>query len=156
MKKAFAILSTLALVLALGVVPLVGGAQVAPGEPPQGCTLRINMTFPRAGQDDLELARGTQVGPGLQTTPGTLYGGDDWAVICMLHTVQYVTNWIFYIIMIVVGIMILYAAFIYLTSQGNPEGPQKANKLITYAIIGLVIALLARAIPAAVRYIIGM
>ncbi|HQO27725.1 MAG TPA: hypothetical protein PKX21_01550 [Candidatus Pacearchaeota archaeon] len=155
MKKAFAILSTLALVLALGVVPLVGGAQVAPGEPPQGCTLRINMTFPRAGQDDLELARGTQVGPGLPYA-GTGTGDEDWAVICMLHTVQYVTNWIFYIIMIVVGIMILYAAFIYLTSQGNPEGPQKANKLITYAIIGLVIALLARAIPAAVRYIIGM
>ncbi len=150
MKKAFAILSALALVLALGIVPLVGEAQVAPGEPPQGCTLRINMTFPRAGQDDLELTRGTTVGPG-QT-----YAEDDWAVICMLHTVQYVTNWIFYIIMIVVGIMILYAAFIYLTSQGNPEGPQKANKLITYAIIGLVIALLARAIPAAVRYIIGM
>ena len=150
MKKAFAIVSALALVLALGVVPLVGEAQVSPGEPPQGCTLRIDMELPGIATGTLQ--RGNTVGPNATDN----YHGDDWAVVCMLHTVQYVTNWIFYIIMIVVAIMILYAAFLYLTSQGNPEGPQKANKLITYAIIGLVIALLARAIPAAVRYIVGI
>lgn len=155
MKKAFAVLSVLALALSLVAVPLVGGA-VSPPTAPEGCVLRMDMSFPRTDQADLELTRNAKVGPDLTENPPTEWGGDDWAVICMLHTVHYVINWIFYIIIIAVGIMILYAAFLYLTSQGDPEKPQKANKLITYAIIGLVIALLARAIPAAVRYIVGM
>lgn len=154
MKKAFVVFSALALVLALAM-PLVGGAQVSPGPSPEGCTLRVEMRLPQGTAADMVLAPGTVVGPNVDTVPNVSYGGDDWAVVCMLHTVTYVTNWIFYIIIIVVGIMILYAAFIYLTAGGDAEKPKTANRMIVFAIIGLVLALLARAIPAAVRYIIG-
>lgn len=151
MKKVFAILSALALILTLAV-PLVGGAQVSPGSSPEGCTLRMDMRFNDADGNSIDLDRGTTVGPNAEDD----YNSDDWAIVCMLHTVHYVTNWIFYIIIIAVGIMILYAGFMYLTAGGDADKPKTANKIIVYAIIGLVLALLARAIPAAVRYIVGM
>ena len=144
MKKTLTILFSLVLFSSL-VAPFVVEANgVSPATTEGGCNIRRSFT--------IDTPRG----------PETIQKGwledirTDWGVICMLHVVYYVTDWIFYIIIIGVGIMILYAAFLYLLAQGDSTSVSKANKLITYAIIGLVIALLARAIPAAVRYIVGM
>lgn len=148
MKKVLVIFSILALGLTAIAAPLTTGANnLDPGVPGEGCTIRASFSI---GADTF--------------TPGDVISADPnnndyqegWSVICMLDTVYYVTNWIFYIILTVVMIMILYAAFLFLTSSGSPEKAGKATKIITYAIIGMVIGLLARAIPAAVRYIVGM
>ncbi len=111
-------------------------------EEPTGCTIRARFTI---GDNEFE--------PG-QRIDSEEY--DDWGLICFIATVHYVTNWIFYLIMIVVMVMILYGAFTFLTSSGDPTKTSKATKTITFAVIGLIIALLARAVPSAVRYITGI
>ncbi len=51
---------------------------------------------------------------------------------------------------IVAVAMILYAAFLYLTSGGG-EGVSKANATLRYAIIAIVVALIATSLPFLVR-----
>lgn len=52
---------------------------------------------------------------------------------------------------IVAVAMILYAAFLYLTAGGSPEGVTNANKTLRYAIIAIVVALIATSLPFLVR-----
>ncbi len=59
-------------------------------------------------------------------------------------------------IMIVIGVVfILIAAFMYVTSQGNAESVEQANKSITYIAMGIAIATLATAIPKVLINILG-
>jgi len=53
-------------------------------------------------------------------------------------------------------IMIIFSAILFLTSAGSPEKMGTAKKAITYAIIGLVIGILASTIVAIVKNIIGV
>ena len=53
---------------------------------------------------------------------------------------------------IVFLILVVYAGFLYLTSQGDPEKGKKAIKLLTQAVIGLVIIIAAYAIAS---FVIG-
>lgn len=147
MKKLFAIFGVLTLVFSLAAAPLMAQT-LDPEVPAEGCVIRASFNV---GADTF------QVGDVISGNPEDVDNyHEGWGVICMLGTVYNVTNWVFYIILIVVMIMILYAAFLFLTSSGSPEKAGKATKVITYAIIGMVIGLLARAIPAAVRYFVGM
>ncbi len=156
MKKIFIVLSALALTLIISVFPAIGEADwedtgetgsgssaegVSPGDVTAGCRIRVKFSI---GEESFT--------PG-QEIPGTR---DDWGLVCMIGTVHYITNWIFYLIMIVVMIMVLYGAFTFLTSSGDPTKTGKATKVITFAVIGMIIALLARAVPQAVKYITGM
>jgi hypothetical protein len=52
----------------------------------------------------------------------------------------------FGIILVIAVLLILYAAFLYLTSAGDEDKVKEAKNYIIYAIIGIVIAFLARAI----------
>ena len=156
MNTIFKILSLAVLILTVSFAPLVSFAGgwdpvtdgtgdsyegVSPGDVTAGCKIRVKFTI-----GDETFSPGQQI-------EGTR---DDWGLICMIGTVHYITNWIFYLIMIVVMVMVLYGAFTFLTSSGDPTKTGKATKVITYAVIGMIIALLARAVPQAVKYITGM
>jgi len=146
MKKLFAIFSALVLVFSLAAAPAMAQT-LDPEMMAEGCEIRASFNV---GEENFK------AGDVISGDPEDENYHEGWSVICMLATVYYVTNWVFYIILIAVMIMILYAAFLFLTSSGSPEKAGKATKVITYAIIGMVIGLLARAIPAAVRYFVGM
>ena len=81
---------------------------------------------------------------------------DQWGMICLINTVNNVTNWIFYLLMVAVVVLVVIGGAMYMMSGGNPETAGKGKKIITYGIIGLVIALLARLIPSVVKLIVGM
>ncbi len=147
MKKLFAIFSALVLVFSLAAAPVMAQT-LDPEMMAEGCVIRASFNI---GEETFKAG---DVISGDPEDADNYHEG--WSVICMLATVYYVTNWVFYVILIAVMIMILYAAFLFLTSSGSPEKAGKATKVITYAIIGMVIGLLARAIPAAVRYFVGM
>jgi len=147
MKKALTVLFSLVLFSSLVAPFFVEASGVSPG---QGSTMEGGCHIRRSFTID------TPRGPEIIQRGWMEDIRRDWAIVCMLHMVYYVTDWIFYIIIIGAGIMILYAAFLYLLAQGDSTSVSKANKLMIFAIIGLVIALMARAIPAAVRYIVGM
>ncbi|MFH0740146.1 MAG: hypothetical protein V1819_03515, partial [bacterium] len=72
----------------------------------------------------------------------------------MFNVIYNVTNWIFFILTILVVLMIIYGGFVYITSAGDPAGATKGKAILTYAIIGLAIALIAKLIPSLVRFIL--
>ncbi len=54
------------------------------------------------------------------------------------------TNLLFTIIMILSVIILLYAAFLFLTGGGAEDKLSQARQYLTYAVIGIVVALLAK------------
>jgi hypothetical protein len=61
-------------------------------------------------------------------------------------SVQVILQLVFGIIGALAVIVILYAGFKFVTSQGNPQEAASARKTIIYALVGLAIALSAEAI----------
>ena len=146
MKK---ILTALILAAVLGVV-LAPVASAQPKTAPNGCTLgdKVNITECKdfkstfCSQDGLDLAGGT-----VEKCPG---------ICCLLNTVFTITDWLFYILTLVVVLMVIYGGFVILTASGDPEKAGKGRAILTYAIIGLAVALLAKIIPSVVQFIMGV
>ncbi|KKR46640.1 MAG: hypothetical protein A3A97_03865 [Candidatus Terrybacteria bacterium RIFCSPLOWO2_01_FULL_40_23] len=63
--------------------------------------------------------------------------------------------WIFTFLMVIVVVMLLVSAFYFLTAGDNAQGHAKAKGYFLYAIIGLVVAILPRAIIAIVSSFFG-
>ena len=66
-----------------------------------------------------------------------------------------VLYWIYAAGGIICVAVLVYAGIKFLTSQGEPAKTKQASQIIAYAIIGLIIVLLAGAITAFVSNIIG-
>ncbi len=81
---------------------------------------------------------------------------EGWGIICLLNSIATVTNWLFILLTILVVFMVLYGAFNLITSAGDPKKTDTGKKIITYAIIGLAIAILAKIIPSIVKFIVGV
>lgn len=64
-------------------------------------------------------------------------------------------NWAFAILMAVAGVFLIYAGFLWVTAGGNPEGATKARTMLINALIGVVVALLARGLVQVLKSIIG-
>ncbi len=67
-------------------------------------------------------------------------------------TVVNIINWVLGLLGIIAVVMILYGGFVWLTASGNEENVTKAKNVLSAAIIGLVIILLAWAI---INYVLG-
>ena len=80
----------------------------------------------------------------------------DHGMCCLLNTLYRITDWIFVILMGVVGIMVIIGALNLLTSAGSPEKVNTGRNYIMYAAIGMIVAFLAKAIPNMVILIAGM
>ena len=57
-----------------------------------------------------------------------------------------VLNWFFNIVIILGVIFVIYAGFTYITSGGDPTKTKKALQILMYALIGIAIAVLAKAL----------
>ena len=71
----------------------------------------------------------------------------EWGLICLINTVNIVTDWIFIALLIVAVAFIAIAGFMWMTAGGNAEAQKKAGQMILAAVIGIVIAIFARVIP---------
>ena len=69
----------------------------------------------------------------------TTYGG----VIGLMSTIG---NWMFGILLALAVIFLVYAAFLFLTSQGDPGKTASARNIIIYAVVAIVVAILAKGI----------
>lgn len=128
------IISVLSLVVLL--FPLFVSAQVTP---PTTCTLTRDLTAIDGA-----------------CTLGAAVLIEDYGMCCMVNTIYAITDWIFYILMALVGIMIVIGAFNIITAAGAPEKVSAGRNYILYAVIGMVVAFFARAIPTIVQALIGM
>jgi len=80
----------------------------------------------------------------------------DCGMCCVMNSVYTVTDWIFIILVAFAAVMVLFGAFTLLTAAGTPEKVTSGRNYIIYAVIGLAVGLLAKAIPAIVRVILGV
>jgi len=134
------ILSSLVLgSILLGVIA-AGLIFAQPVGPPTQCTLKHDLS--------------TQV-PGC-TQNADIDMSSELSICCAIDAVMTVTDWIFYVLLVAVVLMIVVGGFMYLTSAGDPGKASKGRTLIIFAIIGLIIAVFARAIPSIVMGFLGV
>ncbi len=67
-----------------------------------------------------------------------------------------VIGWVFFGFVVLSVIMVLVAAFKYLTAAGDPEKVKSASHTLLYAAVAIVVALLARALPGLVGSVTGL
>ena len=130
-------------VLGLMVAPSLLAQAVSPPSEISQCTLRhtltgfTGITCPAAGQVCV-YANNTNCGP-----------------CCALDTIYTVTDWFFYIVLAFAIIFVVFGAFNIMTAGGSPEKVKVGRDFILYAIIGLLVGLIAKSIPYIARAIIG-
>lgn len=78
-----------------------------------------------------------------------------WGLLCLLNTLYIITDWIFFILVALSTVMVSGGAFLIVTAGGDPSKVSTGQQYITYAMIGLMVALLSRAFPALVKALIG-
>ncbi len=67
-----------------------------------------------------------------------------------------IVNFIFYVGVAIAPIMIMIAAFFFLTAGGDPKRVDTARQIILWTVIGLAIILLAKGLISVLREIIGV
>lgn len=73
----------------------------------------------------------------------------------VLTVLDNIINWLFTFLLIFAAIMIIVAAYYFVTASGNPESVSKARHFVIYALIGVVVAFLARGLVVLVGQIVG-
>jgi len=130
MKKVVSIL-----ILASLIVPVAALAQ-----PRTGCILAHDIT----GFSNCTL----------NASVNEVNGPTHWGMCCILDAVMTVTDWVFYVLMIVAALLVIWGGFTIATAGGAPEKVSSGRSYIMFALLGLAIALLSRAIPAVVMGLI--
>lgn len=72
----------------------------------------------------------------------------EWGTACLINTVNTLTDWAFFVLLSVAFVFIAVAGFLWMTAGANPEKQGLAGKMIAAALVGIVIAIVARMIPA--------
>ena len=85
-----------------------------------------------------------------------MYSAGDCGMCCLLNGVYNITDWVFVLLMAISSLMIIWGVVMFTTSSGDPEKTGKARQLIIFAAVGIAVALFSRAIPPAVKMIIGV
>lgn len=85
------------------------------------------------------------------SAPTVLAGGmtDVASELCVVF------NWMFYFLVIFAVIFIIVAAFKYLFAAGDPEKVKSAGHSLIYAAVAIVVAIIAKAVPAIVGSLLG-
>ena len=73
----------------------------------------------------------------------------------LIKVIVTVAQWMFGILMALSIVFILYAAFLYVISQGNEERIKMAKTILIYAVVGLIVAVLAGGINVVIQDFIG-
>jgi len=147
MKKLLLVLVSISF-LGLMVAPIMVLAQVPPAEV-TGCKMRHDLT----GTDWEKrgfICAGEELPCEFTDTDYTC------GTCCLLDTIYTVTDWIFIGVAVIAMIFVLLGAYNIVTAGGVPEKVAIGKNYILYAVIGFILALIARAIPSIARSILGM
>jgi len=72
-----------------------------------------------------------------------------------LGIITTVINYAFGFLLAVAVLMLILAAYLFVTAGGDPEKVGKANKMLMYALIGIAIAVVVRGLIALVGLMLG-
>ena len=73
---------------------------------------------------------------------------------CVVGTVYYVINWIFTGLVVAAVVFVILGAIKILSAAGNTDTYSAGQKYVITAAIALAVALLAKAVPALVKFVI--
>jgi len=73
----------------------------------------------------------------------------------LLAALDTLTNWLFTLLLIVAVIFLIIAAYNFVTAQGDSDKVTKARNFVLYALIGVAVAVAAKALVAFVQMIMG-
>ena len=73
----------------------------------------------------------------------------------LLTALNSLTNWLFTILLIVAVIFLMIAAFTFVTASGDPDKVGKARNFVLWSLIGVAVAVAAKALVAFVQMIMG-
>jgi len=128
--------------------------------PKECCKLRTKVDLGTLGSCDKdEIAAATSnplVVAECGTTSDLCNTSSAWAMFCLMGSIVSVTNWIFYVLTMIVTIMVIYGGFNIVTSSGDPKKMETGRKILTFALIGLALALLAKFLPSIVKFFLGL
>ncbi len=89
------------------------------------------------------------------TSPCIFETNSKCGICCFLQTLYSVTDWIFVILVALAGLFVVLGAMNLLMSAGDPSKVTSGRQYIMYAVIGLIIGFLAKAIPTIARLVVG-
>jgi len=92
---------------------------------------------------------------GLSCTNPCPYTTSDCGMCCLLNTLYNVTDWMFVVLVGIAVIFVIVGGFTFVTAGGSTEKTQSGRNYLLYAAIGILIGLLAKAIPAIVGMLAG-
>ena len=113
----------------------------------EGCNIGRKIQF-KDSDTTVSFEENEFVGPGNDRNTGK------WGVVCVVNTVNTITDWAFFILISVAFVFILIAGFLWMTGRGEAEKMKKAGQMIGAALVGIVIALLSRVIPGVITGIL--
>lgn len=82
--------------------------------------------------------------------------GQGFTLDTILSILQRILGWFTAIVGIFAILMILYAAFLFLTSAGNEERVGTAKKTLLYGVIGIAVAILAYVAVGFISNLVGV
>lgn len=157
MKK---ILITLALVFAIALSGVFIAKPVEAQEPMESCTLVRDIEY-----NDTTFSADEANGYGEDKDFGVAGGADEGEVevghgdgagayLCMINIVNRIAQMAFYAMMAIVILLVIVGGYFILTAGGAEDNIKKGKNYITYAIVGVVIAMFAWAVPALISFMV--
>lgn len=129
-----------ALLVALGMIIALGAfAQTS------SCRVRADVT----AEEVTALTGGAQTAAVTAGSSLDLTGANsgDNALVCGFSLIKWITNILFVVIIAVAILLFAYAAFLFVTAGDNADKKARAKTFLIWAIVGLIVASLARLIP---------
>ncbi len=87
----------------------------------------------------------------LSALPFLALGQEIESAADVIQIIVNITNFIWSVFMIITVIAFLVAGFFYITAAGDPNKVARANKMVLYSIIGVVVALLSGGMVALIQ-----
>ncbi len=116
-------------------------------------SLRKGAAYATAAALGMSLALAQVTPTPAPTTPG---GGVPTTPNEIVKLLEGLANWFLFALSILAGFFILFAAWQYLSSGGNDEKVKSAKNYLIYAVVAIIVGLLARGIPFVVSNLIGV
>lgn len=150
MRKIITIITLIFLGLMVGLIVLA----ISPPQQITKCTMRQDLTD-SAWQDAGFYCPG-KGGDCVYENPGTCFGKTcTCGSCCLLDTIYTIVNWVFYFVLASAIIFISLGAYNIMSAGGDPSKVNTGRNYVLYAIIGLIVGLIAKSLPYIAKSIIG-
>ncbi len=99
--------------------------------------------------------RNTRIEGGATTDCTEDAAGCGSEICCLLDKVYTIADWIFVILLVVAGLFVIWSAFDFVLSKGEPEKITSGRNKLTWALVGVIIAFISQGLVRVIVQIIS-